>query len=319
MKKVLLTTTALVMTAGVAAADVTFSGSAELTYGNWNSLGAGAEGWNATTDLGVSMSGEASGVAYTAGLTVDEADSGTAANIAGAITLSASGLSLSYEDGGEMDAGDVNTAGDAETGDLKIAYAGNGVTVSYVENTDGAQGTKGASKIDLGYTMGDITVGYSTNSTDKTSGGAQVNTISASFAAGDLTVKVSGNDGKITSTGTTEASAQWDASVGYVIGASTVTLATDETSKTAVSVATSLNDVTLTAKAKDGDNELKVGYTMGDITMSYAYDEGAGIAATDDGDDAQTIISISYDLGGIKITGQSNNKDEVEVSAAFTF
>ena len=96
-------------------------------------------------------------------------------------------------------------------------------------------------------------------------------------------------------------------------------MATDETSTTAISVATSLNDVTLSAKAKEGDNELSVGYTMGDITMSYAYDEGAGVAATDDGDDAQTIISISYDLGGIKITGQTNNKDEVEVAAAFTF
>ena len=313
MKKILLTTTALVMTAGVASADVTFSGSAELTYGNWNTLGAGAEGWGATTDLGVSMSGEASGVAYTAGLTIDETDandnddSATAdVNIAGALSLSASGLSLSYEDGGELDAGES----DDETGDLKISYAGSGVTVDYVENV-----ANGASKIDLGYTMGDITVGYSTNSTDKTTGGSQVNTISASFAAGDLTVKVSGNDGKIGAA----TSAEWDASVGYVIGASTVTLATDETSTTAISVATSLNDVTLSAKAKEGDNELSVGYTMGDITMSYAYDEGAGVLATDDGDDAQTIISISYDLGGIKITGQTNNKDEVEVAAAFTF
>jgi outer membrane protein OmpU len=315
MKKILLTTTALVMTAGVAAANVTFSGSVELTYGNWNSYGAGAEGWGATTDLGMSMSGEASGVAYTAGLTIDESDAGAAANIAGATTLSASGLSLSYEDDGDMDAGDVNTAGDAETGDLKIAYAGSGVSVSYVENTGGVQGTKGASKTDLGYTMGDFTVTYSRNSTDKTSSGSSVNTIGATFAAGDLTVKVSGNDGKLA--GKTQA--EWDASVGYVIGASTVTLATDETSTTAISVATSLNDVTLSAKAKEGDNELSVGYTMGDITMSYAYDEGAGVAATDDGGDAQTIISISYDLGGIKITGQSNNKDEIEVAAAFTF
>ena len=307
MKKILLTTTALVMTAGVASADVTFSGSAELTYGNWNTLGAGAEGWGATTDLGVSMSGEASGVAYTAGLTIDESDAGDAADIAGAITVAASGLSLSYEEGGELDSGEAND----ELGDLKIAYAGSGVSVAYVENVD-----TGASKIDLGYTMGDFTVTYSTNSTDKTSGGSSVNTIGATFAAGDLTVKVSGDDGTLS----TATQAAWDASVGYVIGASTVTLATDETSTTAISVATSLNDVTLSAKAKEGDNELSVGYTMGDITMSYAYNEGADNTGADsDGDDAETIISISYDLGGIKITGQSNNQDEIEVAAAFTF
>ena len=58
---------------------------------------------------------------------------------------------------------------------------------------------------------------------------------------------------------------------------------------------------------------------MGDITLSYAYDEGAGVGATADGDDAQTIMSISYDLGGIVLKGQSNNKNEVQVSAAFTF
>jgi outer membrane protein OmpU len=317
MKKILLTTTAFVMTAGVAAADVTFSGSAELTYGNWDSEGVGAEGWGATTDLGVSMSGEANGVAYTAGLTIDETDDDSGdgnSDIAGVLSLSASGLSLSYEKGGEMDAGES----DDETGDLKIAYAGSGVSITYVENVDGAETstTRGANKLDLGYTMGDFIVGYSTNSTDKTTGGSQVNTISATFAAGDLTIKVSGDDGTIV--GNTDAN--WDASVGYVVGASTVTLATDEASETAISVSTSLNDVTLTAKAKDNDNELSVDYTMGDITMSYVYDEGIGVVpADDDGDDAQTIISISYDLGGIKLTGQTNNQDEVEVSAAFTF
>jgi len=311
MKKILLTTTALVMTAGVAAADVTFSGSAELTYGNWGTSNANGntatkETWGATTDLGVSMSGEASGVAYTAGLTIDETVTGAAEDISGAITLSASGLSLSYEKGGELDAGESAD----DTGDLKIAYAGSGVTLGYVENVD-----TGANKIDLGYTMGDFTVTYSTNTTDKTSSGAQVNTIGATFKAGDLTVAVSGNDGAIDPA----TKATWDASVGYVIGASTVTLATDETAKSAISVATSLNDVTLSAKAKEGDNELSVGYTMGDITVSYVYDEGADGDAENDGDDAQTIVSISYDLGGIKITGQANNKEEIEVAAAFTF
>ena len=95
---------------------------------------------------------------------------------------------------------------------------------------------------------------------------------------------------------------------------------TDEASKTYVKVATSLNDITLTAKALDTDNELSVGYTMGDITLSYAYDEGAGVVpADDDGDDAQTIFSVSYDLGGVVLKGQTNNMNEVEVSAAFTF
>ena len=311
MKKVLLTTTALVMTAGVAAADVTLSGSAKLTYGDWD--GGTTTSWGSTTDLSIAMSGEASGIAYSAGLSLDESN-GTE-HIGGTMSLSSNGLSLSYGPGMDADAGEASD----ETGDLKVAYAAGGVTVSYVENADGVETSskKGASKVDLGYTMGDITIGLSSNSTDKSSGGAQVNTLSVGFTSGDMKISLSGNDAALA--GAADGKADWDASVAYTLGASTVTLAVDEDSKTAVSVSTSLNDITLSAKAKDTDNELSVGYTMGDITLSYAYDEGAGVLAAADGDDAQTIMSISYDLGGIVLKGQSNNKNEVQVSAAFTF
>ncbi|MDA8740559.1 porin [Rhodobacteraceae bacterium] len=294
MKKVLLTTTALVMTAGVASADVTFSGKAELTYGNWNTLGAGAETWGSTTDLGVSMSGEASGISYTASISIDESDSATAADIGGAITMSGSGLSLTYDADGEMDAGGASD----ELGDLQFAYSGAGVSASYTEDT-----SAGLSEIKVGYTAGDLAVGYATNNS------SSVSALSAKFTAGDLAISVEGAD-----TG-----AAWDASAAYTMGASTVTVGTDEASATYIKVATSLNDITLTAKALDTDNELSVGYTMGDITLSYAYDEGAGVAATDDGDDAQTIFSVSYDLGGVVLKGESNNMNEVQVSAAFTF
>lgn len=293
MKKVLLTTTALVMTAGVAAADVSFSGSAKLTYGNWD--GAAAESWGSTTDLGVSMSGEASGISYTASISIDETDANDGAgnsDIGGAVTMSGSGLTLTYDADGEMDAGGASD----ELGDLQIAYAGGGISASYTEDT-----SAGLSEIAVGYTAGDLTVGYATNNSSSASA------LSASFTAGDLAITVEGAD-----TG-----AAWDASAAYTMGASTVTVGTDESSNTYVKVATSLNDITLTAKALDTDNELSVGYTMGDISLSYAYDEGAGNTA--DGDDAQTIFSVSYDLGGIVLKGQTNNVNEVEVSAAFTF
>ena len=294
MKKVLLTTTALVMTAGVAAADVSFSGSAKLTYGNWD--GAAAESWGSTTDLGVSMSGEASGISYTASISIDETDDDDGANgstdIGGAITMSGSGLTLTYDADGEMDAGGSSD----ESGDLQFAYAGGGISASYTEDT-----SAGKSEIKVGYTAGDLTVGYATNNSSSASA------LSASFSAGDLAITVEGAD-----TG-----AAWDASAAYTLGASTVTVGTDEASATYVKVATSLNDITLTAKALDGDNELSVGYTMGDISMSYAYDEGD--SATADGDDAQTIFSVSYDLGGVVLKGQTNNVNEVQVSAAFTF
>ena len=306
MKKVLLTTTALVMTAGVAAADVTFSGSAKLTLGDWDA--ATSSSWGTNTDLGIAMSGEASGISYSAGLSLDE-DNG-AEHIGGTISLSSGGLSFAYGPGMDADAGEASD----ETGDLKVAYSAGGVSVTYVENGDGAETSskKGASKVDLGYTMGDITLGLSTNTTDVSASGAQVNSLSLGYTAGDMKISVSGNDVAIG----TATKATWDASVAYTMGASTVTLATDEASATSVAVATSLNDITLGATAKDGANLLSVGYTMGDITMSYAYDESN---AGGDGDDAETILSISYDLGGIVLQGQSNSANEVQVSAAFTF
>ena len=293
MKKVLLTTTALVMTAGVASADVTFSGSAELTYGNWG--GAAAESWGSTTDLGVAMSGEASGISYSASISIDETDSATAADIGGAITMSGSGLSLTYDADGEMDAGGTSD----ESGDLQVAYSNGTVSASYTEDS-----SAGNNEIVIGYSTGDLSVGYSKSSQSTLSG------LSASFSAGALAITVSGADDGST----------WDASAAYTIGASTVTAATDELSATSVKVATSLNDITLTAKAQEGDNELTVGYTMGDITLSYAYNEGADLTGADsDGDDAQTILSVSYALGGVTITGQANSENEVEVAAAFTF
>ena len=37
------------------------------------------------------------------------------------------------------------------------------------------------------------------------------------------------------------------------------------------------------------------------------------------GHDVQTIMKINYDLGGIKSRSQSNNMDEIQIGAAFTF
>ena len=74
MKNVLLATTAIALTAGYAAADVSYSASAKLSYGNFG------EQVHSRHDLRlqrhirfrVSGSGEAGGVAYSASMTIDE-------------------------------------------------------------------------------------------------------------------------------------------------------------------------------------------------------------------------------------------------------
>ena len=78
MKKVLLTTTALVMTAGVAAAEVSFSGTTQASISNTTAAG---NVLNTHIDFNVAVSGASdngitmsAGFGYDAGRQVDTAD-----------------------------------------------------------------------------------------------------------------------------------------------------------------------------------------------------------------------------------------------------
>ena len=101
------------MTAGYAAADVSYSASAKLSYGNFGeefkaggkdvqgqeggadvgSVGLGY-GYSNTFDFLVSGSGEAGGVAYSGSMTIDETTPG---NALGAFSMSSNGLSYTYD------------------------------------------------------------------------------------------------------------------------------------------------------------------------------------------------------------------------------
>ncbi|MGB1790924.1 MAG: hypothetical protein ACPHFX_01500, partial [Paracoccaceae bacterium] len=81
MKNILLATTAIALTAGYAAADVSYSASAKLSYGNFgegdfsnggSAAAASTYGYSNEFDFVVSGSGEAGGIAYSASMTIDE-------------------------------------------------------------------------------------------------------------------------------------------------------------------------------------------------------------------------------------------------------
>ena len=59
MKKVLLSTTALVFAAGMASAEMSMSGSAEIVYGNFGTgtAAGGDAAYSAGTDVDITMSG----------------------------------------------------------------------------------------------------------------------------------------------------------------------------------------------------------------------------------------------------------------------
>ena len=71
-----------------------------------------------------------------------------------------------------------------------------------------------------------------------------------------------------------------------------------------------------TASGVTGENELSLSYTMGALTVAYAKDTGDKGKF---GDEAETLTTLTYDLGGITIVAKGNDQDETEVSAAFTF
>ena len=66
MKKVLLTTTAVALTAGWASAgDMSMSGSIELTYGSWgtgSSAGAGVDDFTSEADLNIAATSTGGGL-----------------------------------------------------------------------------------------------------------------------------------------------------------------------------------------------------------------------------------------------------------------
>ena len=71
-----------------------------------------------------------------------------------------------------------------------------------------------------------------------------------------------------------------------------------------------------TASGVTGENELSLSYTMGALTVAYAKDTGdVGLY----GDEAETVTTITYDLGGITLVAKGTDQDETEVSAAFSF
>ena len=281
------------MTAGVAAAEVSFSGTAQVSVSN--TLSAGND-LNTHIDFNVAVSGASdngitmsAGFGYDAGRQVDTADYELDGEEAAASDISAHS---SDQDADDAVSGNNNPAWSTAAPSLTIGYNGFTVTadgsgVADLYNGDvnsgdlgisGSMGgvsfaaTTGVSKGDdnqsysLGYTMGDLTLSYvGTNHSDGR--GENASKMSVSYKMGDATITASNDDRDDT------ADAVQSIGVSYKMDAMTVsyTAATDGTS------GSNLND----------DYDVSVSYTAGALTASIATDE-----------DSVSKLSASYDLGG---------------------
>ena len=342
MKNILLATTAIALTAGYAAADVSYSASAKLSYGNFGT-GDFTSGGSATAaksysytnefDFTVTGSGEAGGVSYSASMTIDESTSNNSgSNAIGTMTMSTGGFSLAW---GEDDFGDLvadNSNGLEEAaGDILLSYAANGISASYEMDQD----TTNPYYMRAGYTNGALTVGLEVADTDGSGSGKAVNTVSIGYTMGALTVSYDADD-KASATGRNDAGSDYDAKITYTMGDTVLSAGTDELQAHYAGLTTTVGGLTLTMRTEqDGkkcvgtcgsvangsvlssaENELSLSYTMGALTVAYAKDTGDKGKF---GDEAETLTTLTYDLGGLTLVAKGNDMDETEVSAAFSF
>ena len=206
MKKVLLATSALTLSAGFASADVSMSGTG----------GAGVFGANGAdislysgVDLGFSLSGASdSGMTFSASLDMgggqtldvgdfelDTQDMGTDDNVA--VTIGVSGLTIELSQDGVDDlydddiAGDIGISGamgdltysvvtgleDADPTSLSIGYSAGAISGSVATSDEGD-----ASTVTVTYAMGDITVSAESD-TDRA--GADTSSVTVTYAMAD--------------------------------------------------------------------------------------------------------------------------------------
>jgi outer membrane protein OmpU len=286
MKKVLLATTALVMTAGVAAAEVSLSGSA--------AMGVGRDGDLTVTDVHNDTDFHAySSAALTATMS-GESDSGL--TFGAAVTLSM-GTSYAFADDDGFNAESAGTSSEVYVAGgfgkiaMKVNAEGLGQYKAY--QTDDAKG------YDLQYThsMGALSVGLRAD-------------VDGDAADGDYSVSLGYAQDAVSASLAYDADGAWGASGSYTMGAITATLGTDDASVSSIKVAYAADGMSASFKTNtDSDWDLAAGYSANGISVGVEMDESDVWSAT-----------AGYDLGGgAALAAGVNSSDDAHVGMSFSF
>jgi outer membrane protein OmpU len=287
MKKILLATTILGMTAGFAAADVSVSGSAsagiarDADYDHEDSESLAPDdqfhvyntvtikfGSKIVTDSGIefglstSISG---GNSYSLG---DDGFADEGGNLGAAkVTISGAFGKLTFKDDGiDM------LYSDGTAGDVSYDYSAGDLSFSIVSDIDGTEGvdSEDANGVDwsasLGYTVSGVALSLATDSTTSSSAsvsytsGAITGTVEMDAPEGDdtvntLTVAYAANG--ISAEVSTSSDSTWSASVGYSANAMSVEYSTDDG---AAWEATASYDLGGGAKVVGGTNYIQDAY-----------------------------------------------------------
>jgi hypothetical protein len=317
MKKVLLTTTAVALTAGMASAgDMSMSGSLKLTYGSFGTGTAPVttpDDFKSEANLNVAASSSSGSISMSGTLEIDEDSNPTT----GPVTISSGALTFTYDKNDMGALAMAPTVGDGEDdnyGDYSVAFAAGGIGVTYTKDQETSDNA-----VAVSYSAGALSL--SLTALDETNGagtgyaaGSQKTTIGATYVTGPYTIAISGDD---------QTDQDWDASVAMASGDTTITVAADETEMMSVGISYSAGNMTVGARQEfnnptgtDDETEFNLSYTEGSLTFGAAYDSGQNGSY---GDEAELVISAGYTDGDVTVAAKGTDQDEMEVSVTFAF
>jgi outer membrane protein OmpU len=286
MKKVLLATTALVLSAGIASAEISFSGSAATGIGRddvngRDGLVSGDEGFHASNDGEFHV--------YNSGSIDISASTETANGLTIGVSTSVDfGTSFAFDDGGFASEGGT-------IGAPTLTISGSGVTLTFADDgVDHLQDDDEAGDVGVAYSSDTMSVGVVL---DVDSSSANQWSANGSFTTSGVTVSASFDDLEAYNLG-----------VAYSAGAVSASLETDGDVNT-LGLGYSAEGMSASIEMSDDSTwSVEAGYSANGMGITVATDDASAWSAT-----------ASYDLGGASLDAGFTSEDIAYAGMSFSF
>ncbi len=292
MKHLLIAASILAMTAGVASAEITFSGSASAGVAKNGTSNGGSADPNTS---GLSDDAFHSYSSFTLNVTASgQTDSGLSFGASTGISAGRS-YGLASDDGFDV--------GGATLDDAEIWVSGDFGKLSFnSDNYDFFDDTNGGGDVKYDGTFGGFGVGLIA---DVDTGDASV---SASYTVAGVSLSANADTYNL-----------WNVSASYTMGSITATAATDESSNSSVELAYSANGISASAKynTPSGAIDVAAGYASGPMSVNVSVDD---VTDTAGNGFAMWTVTGGYDLGGgMSLEAGTNYTGDVMVGAKMSF
>ena len=292
MKKLLIATTALVATAGMASADITISGHAAAGYHSGldtagTSTAVAADGIYSNAGVDFTMTGATdNGISFSASLNIDAGDE-----------IDAGDFEYDGDDGGHMGLGSVSMSGTFGT----LTFDEQGIDNLYDDDT--------THDVSYSTTVGDValTIAHSVGALAADADADLATSMSAGYTASGMAFTLTAS----------EAAAGTSASLGvsYALNDTvTITADTDQVagaeSVQTIGASTTLNGVSVSVSSANNSTwDVDLGYTAGGFALTYGVDETDGWTAT-----ATSALG-----GGATFAAGVDSNDSMYAGVSFAF